>query len=203
MEFAELAALTIHDVKNRLHVLAGQAEAAGCAEMLRGTLDAAASLTRLLAWYKAEKGCLAVDMDARVPEDLLGELAAEIGRQTPLTVKLDVSRAPALSYYDENLIRMVLHNALSNALRYARREISLSAVDAGQWLEFIVQDDGAGYPAGMLERPLSMQAFSREGTGLGLHLPGHIAALHENAGQRGSIELKNEQGAVFCLRLPQ
>ncbi len=203
MEFADLAAFTIHDVKNRLHVLAGQAESAGYPDMLYGALDAAASLSRLLAWYKAEKGCLGVEMDARVPEDLLQELAAEISRETTLTVSVDVSAAPTLWFYDETLVRMVLMNAVSNARRYARHEICLSAVDTGEWLEISVRDDGAGYPEVMLAKPLCMQPLSREGTGLGLHLAGHVAALHENAGHHGSIELKNDPGAVFCLRLPR
>jgi signal transduction histidine kinase len=203
MEFAELAALTIHDVKNRLHGLAVQAESSGHPQLLQGALAAAASLTRLLVWYKAEKGVLQPEVEARVPEDLLRELAAEVARQTTLTLSIDVSEAPTLWYYDESLVRMVLLDALYNALRHARQTIRLTAVERGAWLELTVQDDGPGYPAGLLGSGPEMRPLSREGTGLGLHLAGRVAALHANAGVQGTIELKNEAGAVFCLRLPQ
>lgn len=203
MDFAELAAFTIHDVKNRLAVLASRAESKGDPEMLHGALEAAASLTRLLAWYKAEKGSLGIEVDARVPADLLEELAAEISKQSTLTARIESSAAPTLWFYDESLIRMVLLSAVYNAMRHARQHITLSAQEASGWLEFVVRDDGDGFPESMLGQSIAMQPLSRHGTGLGLHLAGHVAAMHENAGQCGSIELSNEQGAVFRLRLPR
>ena len=112
MEFADLAAFTIHDAKNRLALVATRAEANGDAEILRGILEAAASLTRLLTYYKAEKGSLGVDIDARVPADLVNELVSDISKQTGLTITADLSAAPTLWFYDEALVRMVLLNAL-------------------------------------------------------------------------------------------
>ena len=50
MDFADRAALTIHDVKNRLTLVAQRAEAAGDAATLREMLEAAAALSALLAW---------------------------------------------------------------------------------------------------------------------------------------------------------
>lgn len=203
MDFAELAAFTIHDVKNRLAVLASRAEGKGDPEMLHGALEAAASLTRLLAWYKAEKGSLGIDIDARVPADLLEELAAEVAKQSTLTVSVDCHAAPNLWFYDESLIRMVLLSAVYNAMRHARQCVRLAAVEDPQWLEFSVSDDGDGYPEAMLGQSVDMQPLTRHGTGLGLHLAGHVAAMHENAGLHGAIELSNDNGAVFRLRLPR
>lgn len=203
MEFVDLAAFTIHDVKNRLAILAARAEEKGDAETLHGVLEAAATLTRLLAYYKAEKGALGIEIDARVPADLINELVQEIGKQTTLTVTADLSAAPTLGFYDENLLRMVLLNALYNALRHARQQIIVAACERDGWLEFSVRDDGPGYPAALLAEPLAMQALSREGTGLGLHLAGRVAALHCNAGQQGYIELSHAGGALFRLCLPK
>jgi signal transduction histidine kinase len=203
MEFTELAALTIHDVKNRLAILAGRAEAKGDAETLHGALEAAATLTRLLVFYKAQKGALGVDIDAHVPAELLAELAAEIARQTSLTVKIDTAHAPTLWFYDEALTRMVLLNAIYNALRHARTTITLFAAQHGTNLLFEIRDDGPGFPPDMIDQPARMSALSREGTGLGLHLASQVAVLHHNHDQTGRIELKNADGAVFCLLLPQ
>ena len=53
MDFGDLAAFTLHDVKNRLAVLASRAEAKGDGETVHAVLEVAGTLTRLLAWYKA------------------------------------------------------------------------------------------------------------------------------------------------------
>lgn len=203
MDFGELAAITIHDVKNRLAVLANRADAKGDAETVRGAMEAALTLTRLLTVYKSEKGRLNADIDAHVPADLLEELAAEAGRETRLTMRVDAGDAPNLWFYDAALVRLVMRDALYNAMRHAATELSLVARTCGDYLEFSVRDDGPGFPAALLDRPLEMQTLSREGTGLGLYLAGRVAALHDSAGCAGEVELKNEGGAVFCLRLPR
>lgn len=203
MNFADLAAFTIHDVKNRLAVLGCRAELRGDSETLREAHEAAATLTRLLTLYKAENGGLGVDIEARVPADLVGELAAEIGKQGKIPVAVDLDATPTLAFYDESLVRMVLLNALYNALRHARGRITLGAAETGEWIEFAVRDDGPGYPPEMLGRNAAMAPISREGTGLGLHLAGKIAALHRNGDAEGYVELANEAGAVFYLRLPK
>lgn len=207
MEFAQLAAFTIHDVKNRLTWVANRAAATGDADTLRGVLEAAAALTRLLAFYKAENGQLGADIDAHVPADLVNELRTDISQQTALTISADLSAAPTLWFYDEALVRMVLLNGLYNALRFARKNVHITVVDRAHWLDFVIRDDGPGYPPEMLgddrAARLEQSPISRHGTGIGLHLAQKIAALHQNGAACGSIELSNEGGAVFCLRLPK
>ncbi len=183
MQFVDLAALTIHDVKNRLAILASRAETRGDGETVHDALTAAATLTHS-AFYKAEKGSL-------VSISMLRKLATNA-----LTVAVNVGEAPTLWFYDEALVRMVLLNAIYNALRHAVKTITLSAHVRDDCLEFAVQDDGSGYPPAMLEQPMSMRSLSREGTGLGLYLASKVAALHSNSGQEGSVELRNAQGAV-------
>jgi signal transduction histidine kinase len=203
MDFVELAAITIHDVKNRLAILASRAEARGDMETVRGAMEAALTLTRLLAAYKSEKGQLGAAIDAHVPADLLEELAAEAGKLAGLTVSFDIAAAPTLGFYDESLVRLVLRDAVYNAMRHAATELGLGARLHDGCLEFTVRDDGPGYPAALLGQPAAMQALSGEGTGLGLYLAGQVARLHHSAGREGCIELGNEGGAVFALRLPQ
>jgi hypothetical protein len=64
MRFAEIATLTLHDVKNRLAQLAGRAEARGDVETLREAMAAAETLTKLLIYYRSDVGSLALDIDA-------------------------------------------------------------------------------------------------------------------------------------------
>lgn len=203
MEFVDLAALTVHGVKNRLAILAARAEARGDRETLRDALEAAATLSRLLACYKAEKGQLTADIEACTPADLVAELVAEVRQQTALTISAELERAPELWFYDEHLIRMVIRDAIYNALRYARREVIIAARTRAGWLDLGVRDDGPGYPPQILARAAGSWPLSREGTGLGLYLADRVAALHCNGERHGRVELANSGGAAFHLLLPE
>ena len=204
MSFAEIAALTLHEVKNRLAQLAGRAEAAGDVETMRDTVAAADALTRLLVYYRAEIGSLGLNIDAHAPADLAAELLAGQTAGDACHVELDCSRAPTLWFYDEALVRMVLANAVQNAGRYARTQVRIEVAEGDEGLEFLVRDDGPGYPVAVLDDPSGVATgVSRDGTGLGLRLGRRIAEMHENAGQRGQIRLANQGGAVFRLILPR
>jgi signal transduction histidine kinase len=203
MSFAEIAALTMHDVKNSLAQLAGQAEARGDVTTLRTLIDASEKLTRLLVFYKSETSILQPVMDARSPLDLIEELGQGIRALGSITISVFGGAAPSLWFYDETLVRMVLSNALHNALRYARSQITLSAIEVDEYLEFSVHDDGVGYPESVLADVGATAPITAEGTGLGLRLAMQVAQLHANFGHYGSIRLANEHGALFILRLPK
>jgi signal transduction histidine kinase len=202
MSFAEIAALTIHDVKNRLAHLAGKAERNGDTETLCIALEAAETLTELLAFYKSENGILRLDIEAHSPADLIEELSKETSGMGSISIEADCSTAPTLAFYDETLVRMVLANALHNALRYARSRITISAAQREGYATFCVRDDGAGFPESVLADSGASAAVTRDGTGLGLRLAKRIAELHENAGNRGAVVLANDNGGVFELSLP-
>jgi signal transduction histidine kinase len=201
--FVDMAALSIHDVKNRLAALAARAELRGDRETLNDALRAAAELTRLLACYKADAGQLGAQIDAHCPGDLVADLVAENRPLAKLEIVVETDHLPELWFYDDHLVRMVLANALQNALRFARQRIIFRVVANDEWLEFAIADDGEGYPDGLLANPLHSSPLSREGVGIGIYLAHKVAALHTNRGLLGSIELRNDRGAVFCLRLPK
>ncbi|MBI5899361.1 MAG: ATP-binding protein [Rhodocyclales bacterium] len=201
-DFSELAVLTIHDVKNRLNLLVRQAERKGDMETLRIAMEAAATLTRLLHAYKAGTGRLRLNVDAHAPADVVEELAAEFRAQTALRLDIDLAGAPVLACYDEALVRMLLQDALYNAMRHARVAIRIAARAVDGFLEFSVADDGPGYPPEMLGAPAMAMPGDGRGTGLGLYLARQVAELHANGARHGELGLGNDAGAVFRLRLP-
>ena len=203
MSFADLAAFCIHDVKNRLAILAARAETKGDKETVREALIAAGDLSRLLTCYKADAGLLNADIDAHCPMDVLDELAAEYRPLSHSQIDVDSRDGPKVGFYDENLVRMVLAGALQNALRFARTRITLSVREIDQWIEFKVCDDGEGYPDEVLRSSADRKSISREGIGIGLYLSRQVAALHEAHGMIGSVALRNEAGAQFVLRIPK
>jgi signal transduction histidine kinase len=202
MSFAEIAALTIHDVKNSLAQLAGQAEARGDAATLQVALNASEALTRLLVFYKTETNILELAINDHVPGDLITELAAEFKGLSTISIVVNDAAAPALWYYDASLVRMLLANAIQNALRFARTRVTISASENSGYLEFTVHDDGVGYSDSVLADEDASSSITPEGTGLGLRLAKRVATMHANAGQYGEILLSNDHGAVFILRLP-
>jgi len=203
MNLSDIAALTIHDVKNQLARLAGLAEQRGDRETVHVAIEAAAKLTALLILDKAETGALRPNIEALAPADLVDELVGENrGTRDGIVVEQDCQAAPTLAFYDGPLVRMALANALNNALRYARSRILIKATEDSGDCVFTVSDDGGGYAPDVLADQGASAGVSAAGTGLGLRLAGRIAEQHENRGRRGSIKLANDGGAVFVLRLP-
>jgi K+-sensing histidine kinase KdpD len=200
--FDDIAAFTIHDVKNRLAQLAARAEARGDAETRHSAFAAAAQLTRLLVYYRSESGTLRPDIDAHAPQELVEDVARDAARSASMRIEYDAQAAAPLAFYDEALVRMVLAHAVDNAVRFARTRIAVAAVGMDAWIEFAVRDDGEGYSESVLAAANALSPVSRDGTGLGLQLAARIAALHEHRGRRGQVRLANDGGAVFTLSLP-
>ena len=203
MNLSDIAALTIHDVKNQLARLAGLAEQRGDHETVHVAIEAAAKLTALLILDKAETGVLRPNIEAVAPTDLVDELVRETkGMRDGIVVEQDCRDAPTLAFFDSLLVRMALANALNNALRYASSRIRISVTEHDGYCVFTVSDNGNGYPESVLADSGATAGVSATGTGLGLRLAGRIAEQHENRGRRGSIGLANDGGAVFVMRLP-
>ncbi len=116
--------------------------------------------------------------------DLISERLAEHG----LTVRLDTARAPQSFAGDENRVRQILFNLLSNAANYApeNSQIVLACTASGEGVAFSVRDDGPGMPAEILDtvfhrfesRPAGGR---RRGAGLGLSIVKSFVELHGGA----------------------
>ena len=107
---------------------------------------------------------------------------------------------------DPRLLRPILSNLLSNAIRYTPddKAISLKLAKRHNQLIFQVQDNGIGIPPE--DRPHLFEPFHRgrnvsniPGTGLGLSIVKQFVDL-----QRGVIEVSSRvnMGASFTVRLP-
>lgn len=144
-----------------------------------------------------------VDLDkvmTEVRDDLSAALERSSGRLTvdPLCI----------AWGDATLLRVVLQNLVSNALKFVRPgvppEVHVRHFVDGESLCLAVQDNGIGIAPGKLDAVFDM--FRRlhnkkqyAGTGLGLSICRRIAVLHG-----GSIGVSSElgQGSCFTLRLP-
>jgi signal transduction histidine kinase len=118
--------------------------------------------------------------------------------QVHASVKLDI---------DENILRFILRNLLTNANKFTEKgSITVDGFNFGRKVVLRVTDTGIGMPASMSKRLfLSKEKYSRRGTqnetgsGLGLVL---IKEFVEKAG--GSIQVQSTEGhsTSFIIELP-
>ena len=209
---SQLDAAVIHDVKNRLAILADELtklEALTRDPLARRHAEAASEqanqLTRKLVEYltlrrAADPGGLRADAREDTPALLIDELAADArslaGERIEIVTTLDAS-APDYWFYDRYLVLLALDSALYNAMRFAHGRVILGARGASSGpagLCFYVKDDGPGVQT----KP------GQSSTGLGLKVCEAVAQAHRNKGVHGRSHLRNapEGGAIFELHLP-
>lgn len=216
---------------------AAEIEALGLLHDLRSPLSAAANAFRVLevliaqpddeetrffrdtvraslrrAWHVVEEWHEALGASSRAAppgrtdlRSLCGEVLEhlELG-SSQASVRLE--SCPAIGV-PPAVLRVILRNLLSNALRYRREgiplEITIGGAPRGRLVELYVRDNGRGMPASHVQR--AFRAFWRgsevpsSGLGLGLSLVEHVVA------QRGGqirIESRHGVGTTVSFTLP-
>ena len=148
--------------------------------------------------------CSAIDMTA-----LAGEVYRELRVAHPEgEAVFDLAQLPQ-GWGDPALLRQVLANLLSNALKYVRKggapRIEVSGRPDGEENVYCVKDNGVGFDMayydklfGVFQRLHSEKEFS--GTGVGLAIVQRVVARH---GGRVWAESKLDQGSSFYFSLPK
>jgi len=222
MRFEDVLASLIHDMKNSLGMVINtledlDADLAG-AIADRSKITALqheakrlnSNLMELLTLYKIENDRIAPNIEELNLGEFLEELTMENlataeTRGTELSWECD----PELSgYFDEGLIRGVINSLIGNGLRYTRGKLLISAGQEEGYLVLRVEDNGAGYPAAMLEAQDvggSSESLTEGHTQLGIHFAGMVASMHQNRGRSGFVRLTNDHrlgGGCFSIWLP-
>ena len=144
--------------------------------------------------------------------DVAGAVAAAVDsiedRLAEAHVRLKADIAPDVGRLvaDDKRVRQILYNLLSNAIAFSPENstVRLAARRAGGFVEFTVEDEGAGIPSGFVntvfDRFASMpRGASRGGVGLGLSIVKSFVGLHG-----GTVEIASEEGrgTIAKVRLP-
>lgn len=216
-------ASSVHDMKNSISILIGGLEQVlaqvapesfpayqDVVHMVYESKRINSNLMQLLTLYKIGQHMYPFDP---LPQPI-GDFAAIIFSQqeTLLHSKglaFEVDCDESLYWqFDEALVGSVIGNALNNAIHYTRSKIRLSIRESGEMLEMRVEDDGAGFPARMLQEGIDAMHgtdFQGGSTGLGLYFSAMVARMHQRRGKTGAIHLENGgayNGGCFVLRLP-
>lgn len=224
LDFASLFASNAHEIKNQLFLLLSAVDEvrqeawvaehpsaqAALNRLSQGGTRIGQQLARLMGLYRIAQGHYQLDIAyheaAEVLQEVVLELRPLLGEQS--AVELVVEGGGELyGFFDREIVRGILLNAVHNALRFSEGKVRLSAANEDGYLCFRVEDDGPGFPSGMLNADPAQTKLDLQGggTGLGLYFSATTAALHRNHGKNGFIRLSNEsalKGAAFALYLP-
>ncbi|AFY36749.1 PAS/PAC sensor signal transduction histidine kinase [[Leptolyngbya] sp. PCC 7376] len=141
--------------------------------------------------------------------DIFHELNAAFVAKSELELCLDpifLGDRPLRPVIDARIIRHILTNLLSNALKYSpsREIVKLEVHHTKRQIIFIVSDQGIGIPAADL--PHLFEPFHRAtnvgkipGTGLGLHIVERYVELHNGAIM---VTSSVDAGTTFRVTLP-
>lgn len=208
-----LVAGAIHDAKNGLSLLNTWLEEArrtapssAIDEARAVAARISAQLVELLAIYRAGEDNLRLAIEDHDLLDFCQEVTTEIvlppGAETRIETELGAATLLGAWAFDAYQVKMVLQEALRNALRHGKQRIRFAvAAQPGGGLRFSVGDDGPGFPREVLEG--EAQAMDNASSGIGLIYARLIAERHATPdGHCGRIELANDGGAVFALVLP-
>jgi len=220
--WSEVARRLAHEVKNPLTPIRLAAERlrmkladkldSGDSAMLEkasGTIvsqvEALRKLVDAFGDYAAEPR---LSLESLQLDELIREVVALYQQgDSRLHFTLDLCPGPGGLAADGGRLRQMLHNLISNSSEAgAAKSVSIGISSrvvsraGGQSLEFIMNDDGPGFPDGVLEQPFEPYVTNKpRGSGLGLAICRKIVAEHN-----GGISVSNrpEGGARVVVHLP-
>jgi len=136
--------------------------------------------------------------------DLVREAVAATGGEDKIRVEADPE---ARLWADPDRLRQVMVNLITNAIRYGRSEILVTAVREGPMVALAVHDNGDGVPPkfqtdmwGRFERGLHKEDSSVPGSGIGLSVAKDLVTAHG-----GTIGYRTSEilgGACFEFTIP-
>ena len=158
-------------------------------------------IEELLALSKLEAGQIKADFHSSDVRELLYDCMRStetLAKQKKLRITPRFDNSPILVSCDEIQLRRAFTNIITNALRYAEKEIKIECTQENGRAVIRIRDDGKGIAPELLPHIFDRFFSTRkDGTGIGLALAREIVALH-----RGTIKAKNDGGAVFEISLP-
>ena len=190
-----------HELRSPLATIAAIAQSTGDLNLIaRTALDASATIADLLTLARQPSPQLL----RREPVDLalIAQACVEEFRPRALasSIALESVLQSVIINGDERRLRELIRNLLDNAMRHARRVISVRCSANDSTATISVRDDGEGVKSADRERIFERFFHGdddKSGTGLGLAIANWVAKAHE-----GSIVVTDANpGATFVVTL--
>ena len=159
-----------------------------------------------LAASRLEAGTIKINPASCDVIALVTEICDEHRQISSHRLRVDVDGLPKSINADEQLLRQVIGNLVSNAIKYSpdAEDVWITGRTDGELAVIAVRDEGVGIPSEDL--PKLFGRFFRAststgipGTGIGLNLVKHLVELH---GGRIEVTTEAKKGSIFTIRLP-
>ena len=158
---------------------------------------------------RLEEGRIVCEPEPCDLKAIIGEICESYAEVYPdHAIEVDVTRLPEQVVADPKLIRQVVSNLTSNAVKYSAESTTITVsgtCDEGNGdILVAVRDEGVGIPKSELDQ-LCNRFFRAStstgiaGTGIGLHLVQHFMAMH---GGRIDVDSVEGEGSTFSIRFP-
>jgi len=167
-------------------------------------------LNNLLTWAGNEIGMISFKpvniVLQRVTNDVLGILSSSANLKE-ITIKSNISAGDML-FADENMLRTILQNLVSNAIKYTKKggSIIIDSKRTDQVVSVIVKDNGVGINPDAIEKLFEIENIQTTrgteeegGTGLGLLICREFVEKH---GGKIGAESEPGRGSTFWFSLP-
>ncbi len=165
----------------------------------------------LLSISRIELGTFVIDpkpLDLRATiQSILDEVAPSIAPKE-LTIRKKIAEGVGEVVADPKLVRMIVHNLISNAIKYTpeRGKVTVVVSQKDQDVLIKVKDTGYGIPQYQLPqmftklfRADNVRELGTEGTGLGLYL---VKSVITQVGGRIWFTTKENKGTTFYVKFP-
>ncbi|MGH6924314.1 MAG: ATP-binding protein [Propylenella sp.] len=168
-----------------------------------------ALINDILDLATVDAGIMSLDIDET---DIAAVVASAVeGLRDRLTeqrieLAIDIPKDIGTFYVDEQRMRQILFNLVSNAVRFSNAggHIRIAAARRESWIVFTIVDDGVGIPDDVMPaifRPFETRATQgrRGGAGLGLSIVKSLVELHG-----GGVDIRSEEGkgTTATVRIP-
>ncbi len=167
-------------------------------------------LENLLEWSRIQTGKMEYfpsNLDLRIRVSEVANIL--MGNAVKKGIDLSNEIRPNLYVYaDENMLRTILHNLISNAIKFTHTygQITIEAIPKNGEVEISISDNGVGITAEEIEKlfridiQFTKPGTSKEkGTGLGLMLCKELVEKH---GGKIKVESEPGKGSKFIFTLP-
>lgn len=203
-----------HNVRNRLNVVMGHAEALAKQripgdpkESIESILEASEDLVRLSDKARRVDEALAAEEQPLEPHDIVGIVKDRCqGFQAEFDqVDLSIDAPDSVWVRCDNRIEYLIDNLIENAIEHTDQDsptvdVSITTASEGNGLvEFEVADNGPGIPRDEIDAIMSgEETILRHGSGLGLWL---VKWLTDMYGGELEFEDRSPRGSIVSVRL--
>jgi two-component system, sensor histidine kinase and response regulator len=211
-----------HDIRSPLNVVTGMFElmeqkkvsaedfVGYIPDISRRVKHASEIVEELLEWSRAQMQMIEVKKTRIDTNELLVKKVArftDLAKSKNVALILDVTPDVAPLHADPDMIKAVLRNLVSNAIKFCRPgdTITLQSRFADKHVVLMVSDTGVGIKKENLQRLFQGNGFTTEGTahekgtGVGLMLCKNFIEMNDGT---IAVESKEGEGTLFTIRLP-